>query len=70
MRPAHDINHEPLDTNKNVVVAALSSQAVRGNGGVVLGHGKPIFGCAGTTPNMYFMFAHKDNIVPPPRILL
>jgi hypothetical protein len=46
-------------------VAALSSRAVGGNGGVVLGHGNPIFQGAGATPNMYSMLPHKQNIVPP-----
>jgi hypothetical protein len=30
----------------------------------------PIFQGAGATPNMYSMLPHKQNIVPPPRILL
>jgi hypothetical protein len=29
-----------------------------------------IFQGAGATPNMYSMLPHKQNIVPPPRILL
>jgi hypothetical protein len=29
----------------------------------------PIFQGAGATPNMYSMLPHKQNIVPPPRIL-
>jgi hypothetical protein len=84
MHPAHasspclDI-HKPLETNKHVVVepctavlvvAALSSRADGGNGGVVLGHGKPIFRGAGATPKMYTMLLHKQNILPPSRILL
>jgi hypothetical protein len=51
-------------------VAASSSRAVGGNVGVVLGHGKPIVQGAGATPKMYSMLLHKQNIVPPPRILL
>jgi hypothetical protein len=30
----------------------------------------PIFQGAGATPNMYSMLPQKQNIVPPPRILL
>jgi hypothetical protein len=30
----------------------------------------PIVQGAGATPNMYSMLPHKQNIVPPPRILL
>jgi hypothetical protein len=63
-------NHKPLETNKHAGVATLSSLAVGGNGGVVLGHGKPIFRGAGATPNMYSMLPHKQNIVPPTRIQL
>jgi hypothetical protein len=42
-------NHKPLETNKKSSggsmpeVAALSSQDAGGKGGVVLGHGKPIY---------------------------
>jgi hypothetical protein len=48
----------------------LSSRAVGGNGGVLLGHGKPIFRGSGATPNMYSMLPHKQNIVTQSRILL
>jgi hypothetical protein len=34
-------------------VAAFSSRAVGENGGVLLGHGKPIFRGAGGAPNMH-----------------
>jgi hypothetical protein len=33
-------------------------------------YNSPIFQGAGATPNMYAMLPHKQNIVPPPRILL
>jgi hypothetical protein len=36
----------------------------------VFGHGKPMFGGAGATSNMYSMLPHKQNTVSPPRILL
>jgi hypothetical protein len=48
----------------------MCSHDVGGNGGVVLGHGKPIFHGAGDTPNMYPMPPHKQNLVRPLRILL
>jgi hypothetical protein len=54
-------------------VGALSSRTVEGSGGVVLGHGKPIFRGAGleTLQNMLdSMLPQTHNIVPPPRILL
>jgi hypothetical protein len=46
-------------------VVALSSQAVGGNGGVVLGDGKPNkFRDAGATPNMYSMLPQKKTLFP------
>jgi hypothetical protein len=49
-------------------VAVLSSRAVGGHGGVVLGHGNPIFQGAVATPNMYSMLPHKQNIATPPEV--
>jgi hypothetical protein len=36
----------------------------------MLGDGKPTSRGAGATPTMYSMLPHKQNVVPPPRILL
>jgi hypothetical protein len=74
--PCLNINHKPLETNKKSVVEACKRWRCCPVG--LLGEmevlcwamASPIFQGAGATPNMYSMLPHKQNIVPPPRILL
>jgi hypothetical protein len=64
--PCLNINHKPLETNKNVVVAALSSRAVGGNGDVVLGHGKPhISRCGSHSKHVLHASTQAEHRSPP-----
>jgi hypothetical protein len=73
-----NINHKPLKTNKNVVVEACKRWrrcpvGLQGEmEGLCWAMASPIFQGAGASPHMYsmHMLPHKQNIVPPPRILL